>query len=79
MCENWRNLVSVGAKPIAITNCLNFGNPENPDIMGEFTENILGMKEACEFLDFPVVSGNVFTMEQIKIIYFQLQLLEVLG
>ena len=59
VCENWRNLVSVGAKPIAVTNCLNFGNPENPDIMGEFTENILGMKEACEFLDFPVVSGNV--------------------
>ena len=59
VCENWRNLVSVGAKPIAITNCLNFGNPENPDIMGEFTESILGMKEACEFLDFPVVSGNV--------------------
>ena len=59
VCENWRNLVSVGAKPVAITNCLNFGNPENPDIMGEFTESILGMKEACEFLDFPVVSGNV--------------------
>ena len=59
VCESWRNLISVGAKPIAITNCLNFGNPENPEIMGEFAENILGMKEACEFLDFPVVSGNV--------------------
>ena len=59
VCESWRNLVSVGAKPIAITNCLNFGNPENPEIMGEFAENILGIKEACEFLDFPVVSGNV--------------------
>ena len=52
-------LISVGAKPIAITNCLNFGNPENPEIMGEFAENILGIKEACEFLDYPVVSGNV--------------------
>ncbi len=59
VCENWRNLVSVGAKPIAITNCLNFGNPENPEIMGEFAECLLGIKEACEFLEFPVVSGNV--------------------
>ena len=59
VCENWRNLISVGAKPIAITNCLNFGNPENPDIMGEFAECLIGIKEACEFLDYPVVSGNV--------------------
>ena len=59
VCENWRNLISVGAKPIAITNCLNFGNPENPKIMGEFAETIIGIKEACEFLDYPVVSGNV--------------------
>ncbi len=59
VCESWRNLVAVGAKPIAITNCLNFGNPENPEIMGQFAENILGIKEACEFLDYPVVSGNV--------------------
>jgi phosphoribosylformylglycinamidine synthase II len=59
VCENWRNLISVGAKPIAITNCLNFGNPENPKIMGELAECILGIKEACEFLDYPVVSGNV--------------------
>tara|TARA_Y100000992_G_C21267205_1_gene494582 strand:+ start:208 stop:2403 length:2196 start_codon:yes stop_codon:yes gene_type:complete len=59
VCESWRNLISVGAKPIAITNCLNFGNPENPEIMGQFAENILGIKEACEFLDYPVVSGNV--------------------
>ena len=59
VCESWRNLIAVGAKPIAITNCLNFGNPENPEIMGEFAENILGMKEACEFLNYPVVSGNV--------------------
>jgi len=59
VCENWRNLISVGAEPIAITNCLNFGNPENSKIMGEFAECLLGIKEACEFLDYPVVSGNV--------------------
>ena len=59
VCENWRNLISVGAKPIAITNCLNFGNPENPEIMGEFAECLIGIKEACEFLNYPVVSGNV--------------------
>ena len=59
ICESWRNLISVGAKPIAITNCLNFGNPESPKIMGEFAETLQGIKEACEFLDYPVVSGNV--------------------
>ena len=59
VCENWRNLISVGAKPLAITNCLNFGNPENEIIMGEFAECLEGIKEACEFLNYPVVSGNV--------------------
>mgnify|MGYP006261139447 FL=1 len=59
VCESWRNLISVGAKPISITNCLNFGNPENPEIMGQLVETIDGMKEACEYLNFPVVSGNV--------------------
>ncbi len=59
ICENWRNLISVGSKPLAITNCLNFGSPEKPEVMGEFVECIEGMKEACEFLNFPVVSGNV--------------------
>jgi phosphoribosylformylglycinamidine synthase len=59
VCENWRNLISVGAKPLAITNCLNFGNPENKEIMGEFAECLEGIKEACEFLNYPVVSGNV--------------------
>ena len=59
VCENWRNLISVGAKPLAITNCLNFGNPENIEIMGEFAECIDGIKQACEFLNYPVVSGNV--------------------
>jgi phosphoribosylformylglycinamidine synthase II len=59
VCESWRNLISVGAKPIAITNCLNFGNPEDPIVMGQFAECVMGIKEACEFLDYPVVSGNV--------------------
>ena len=59
VCENWRNLIAAGSKPIAITNCLNFGNPENPEIMGEFAECLIGIKESCEFLDYPVVSGNV--------------------
>jgi len=59
VCENWRNLISVGAKPLAITNCLNFGNPEKANVMGEFVECINGIKESCEFLNFPVVSGNV--------------------
>ena len=59
VCENWRNLISVGAKPLAITNCLNFGNPENEKFMGEFVECLEGIKEACEFLNYPVVSGNV--------------------
>ncbi len=59
VCENWRNLISVGAKPLAITNCLNFGNPENKEIMGEFAECIEGITEACKFLNYPVVSGNV--------------------
>ena len=60
VCENWRNLISVGAKPLAITNCLNFGNPENKEIMGEFAECLEGIKEACHYLNYPVVSGNVF-------------------
>ncbi len=59
VCENWRNLISVGAKPLAITNCLNFGNPESKEVMGEFAECLIGVKEACEFLNYPVVSGNV--------------------
>ena len=59
VCENWRNLIATGAKPLAITNCLNFGNPENLEIMGEFAECLQGIKEACEYLNYPVVSGNV--------------------
>ena len=59
VCESWRNLISVGAKPIAITNSLNFGNPEKEKNMGEFVECIEGITEASKYLDFPVVSGNV--------------------
>jgi phosphoribosylformylglycinamidine synthase len=59
VAEAWRNLIAVGAKPLAITDCLNFGNPEKPDIMGQLVGCIRGMSEACERLDFPVVSGNV--------------------
>tara|TARA_Y100000590_G_scaffold131086_1_gene149755 strand:- start:2272 stop:4464 length:2193 start_codon:yes stop_codon:yes gene_type:complete len=57
--ETWRNLISVGSNPIAITNCLNFGNPEKDKIMGQFVECINGISEACTYLNFPVVSGNV--------------------
>ena len=59
MAEAWRNLTAVGATPLAITDCLNFGNPEKPEIMGQFAACIEGMAEACRALDFPVVSGNV--------------------
>ena len=57
--ECWRNLISVGSNPIAITNCLNFGNPEKEKIMGQFVETIDGISQACKYLNFPVVSGNV--------------------
>tara|TARA_Y100000590_G_scaffold75071_1_gene82921 strand:+ start:3565 stop:5757 length:2193 start_codon:yes stop_codon:yes gene_type:complete len=66
VCESWRNLISVGAKPIAITNCLNFGNPEKEKIMGQFVETIEGISQACKYLDFPVVSGNVSFYNQTK-------------
>ncbi|MBV9758602.1 MAG: phosphoribosylformylglycinamidine synthase subunit PurL, partial [Alphaproteobacteria bacterium] len=59
VAEAWRNLTAVGARPLAITDNLNFGNPERPEIMGQFAAAIEGMAEACRALDFPVVSGNV--------------------
>ena len=59
VAEAWRNLTAVGADPIAITDNLNFGNPERPEIMGQIVRAIDGMVEACTVLDFPVVSGNV--------------------
>ena len=59
VAECWRNLTAVGAKPLAITDNLNFGNPEKPEIMGQFVGCVRGIAEACKVLDFPVVSGNV--------------------
>ena len=59
VAEAYRNLCAVGATPLAITDCLNFGNPQRPEIMGQFVGCIEGMAEACRVLDFPVVSGNV--------------------
>ena len=59
VAEAWRNLTAVGADPIAVTDNLNFGNPERPEIMGQIVRAIDGMAEACRALDFPVVSGNV--------------------
>ncbi len=59
VAEAWRNLTAVGSEPIAITDNLNFGNPERPEIMGQIVRAIDGMAEACRALDFPVVSGNV--------------------
>jgi phosphoribosylformylglycinamidine synthase II len=59
VAEAWRNLTAVGARPLAITDCLNFGNPERPETMGQLVGCIQGVGEACAALDFPVVSGNV--------------------
>jgi len=59
VAECWRNLTATGADPLAITDCMNFGNPERPEIMGEFVQAVQGMVEACTALNFPVVSGNV--------------------
>jgi phosphoribosylformylglycinamidine synthase len=59
VAEAWRNLCAVGAKPLAITDNLNFGNPEKPEIMGQFVGCVRGIAAACKALDFPVVSGNV--------------------
>src|SRR5262249_16426646 len=59
VAESWRNLTAVGAKPLALTDNMNFGNPERPEIMGQFAGCIEGMTEACEWLDYPAVSGNV--------------------
>lgn len=59
VAESWRNITAVGAKPLAITNNLNFGNPEKPEIMAQFTGCLDGMGDACRALDYPIVSGNV--------------------
>ena len=59
VAEAWRNLTATGATPLAVTDNMNFGNPERAEIMGQFVGCIEGMAEACRALDFPVVSGNV--------------------
>src|SRR5207237_6680053 len=66
IAEAYRNLCAVGAKPLAITNCLNFGNPQRPEIMGQFVGCIEGIAEACRALDFPVVSGNLSLYNETK-------------
>ncbi|WP_408903932.1 phosphoribosylformylglycinamidine synthase subunit PurL [Neoroseomonas marina] len=59
VAEAWRNITATGALPLAITDNMNFGNPEKPRIMGQFAASVRGMAAACKALDFPVVSGNV--------------------
>lgn len=59
VAESARNIACSGAKPLAVTDCLNFGNPENPEIMWQFSETVKGIREACIELNTPVVSGNV--------------------
>ncbi|WP_309662098.1 phosphoribosylformylglycinamidine synthase subunit PurL [Sphingomonas sp.] len=66
VAEAYRNLCAVGAKPLAITNCLNFGNPQRPEIMAQFVACVEGIAEACRALDFPVVSGNVSLYNETK-------------
>lgn len=59
VAEAWRNIVAVGGRPLAVTDNLNFGNPERPEYMGQFVGCLEGIGEACRALDFPIVSGNV--------------------
>lgn len=59
VAECWRNITATGALPLASTDNLNFGNPERPEIMGQFVKAIEGIGDACRALDFPIVSGNV--------------------
>jgi phosphoribosylformylglycinamidine synthase len=66
IAECYRNLCAVGATPLATTDCMNFGNPQRPEIMGQFVGCIEGMAEACRALDFPIVSGNVSLYNESK-------------
>ncbi len=66
IAEAYRNLCAVGARPLAVTNCLNFGNPQRPEIMAQFVEALRGMGDACRALDFPIVSGNVSLYNESK-------------
>ena len=66
IAEAYRNLCAVGARPLAVTNCLNFGNPQRPEIMAQFVGCLEGMSEACIALDMPIVSGNVSLYNESK-------------
>ena len=66
VAETYRNLSAVGAKPLAITNCLNFANPQRPEIMAQIVECLRGMGDACRALDYPIVSGNVSLYNESK-------------
>ena len=66
VAETWRNIIAVGGKPLAITNCLNFASPQNAGVMGQLVGCIEGMAEACRALDYPVVSGNVSLYNESK-------------
>ena len=66
IAECYRNLSAVGATPLAVTNCLNFANPQRPEIMAQFTGCLDGMGDACRALDFPIVSGNVSLYNESK-------------
>jgi len=66
VAEAWRNLTAVGARPLALTDNLNFGNPERPEIMGQLVGCVRGIAEACKALEFPVVSGNVSLYNETK-------------
>ncbi|GAA4011052.1 phosphoribosylformylglycinamidine synthase subunit PurL [Sphingomonas swuensis] len=66
IAEAYRNISAVGATPLAVTNCLNFANPQRPEIMAQITGCLDGMSEACRALDFPIVSGNVSLYNESK-------------
>lgn len=66
VAETYRNISAVGATPLAITNCLNFANPQRPDIMGQIVGCLDGMGDACRALDYPIVSGNVSLYNESK-------------
>ena len=66
VAEAYRNVCAVGARPLAVTNCLNFGNPQRPEIMGQIVGCLEGMSEACIALDTPIVSGNVSLYNESK-------------
>jgi phosphoribosylformylglycinamidine synthase II len=66
IAEAYRNLCAVGARPLAVTNCLNFANPQRPEIMAQIVHALEGMADACRTLDFPIVSGNVSLYNESK-------------